>query len=580
MTSNLSAASLSRWTSTLPIALCGLLLTFAVALLLRDGWILSQGSLTGSDPPAHFVSGVMVSDYLHHAFGTNPMDFAESFYVRYPKVAIGHWPPGYYLLQAGWYSLFGAHVLSARLLSASMAALLALTLVHSLRRAYGYAIALGSAAVLLALPLLQQVAWAVMSDLLTGLFVWFALRALAAMLDCARGWRSQWRTAARLVLWSVLALLSKGTAWALLPWLLLTPLAARRTFVYFDGAYWAAVALILVLGAPFYLLVRASATGYPVDLTHLVSGGVSWLERLTPLAPLPGLAPAVVLVLAALGALDAAHCRWWRRDSDANAGTTLALAAAVWIAAQSAFFFVLPLTPEPRAWLPSVAPLLVLSARGLGCLRDALLVHSRHAVHIVPLAIAAALLGIRPMPQNPIDGYRAAADAIPYPPLGALTLVSSDPSGEGAFIVERLIRDPAHAGVVLRGDPMLSASNWSGTVSKPLFDNAEAVRSHLVGLQVEYVVIDGSADNSRERQLLRAAVEGDSAVFHPLGHFAVSDRMHGRLGDIAVYHNPHAGRATEVRVHLGLERGRRALVYRWPCARASGSAGADCNAAR
>src|SRR5262249_27717347 len=38
-----------------------------------------------SDEPAHYVTGIMVHDYLTHAFPHNPMAFARDFYDRFPK---------------------------------------------------------------------------------------------------------------------------------------------------------------------------------------------------------------------------------------------------------------------------------------------------------------------------------------------------------------------------------------------------------------------------------------------------------------------------------------------------------------
>jgi hypothetical protein len=59
-----------------------------------------------ADEPAHYVTGLMVHDYLARGFPSNPLEFARGFYSRYPKVAIGHWPPVFYIVQALWTSLF------------------------------------------------------------------------------------------------------------------------------------------------------------------------------------------------------------------------------------------------------------------------------------------------------------------------------------------------------------------------------------------------------------------------------------------------------------------------------------------
>ena len=45
------------------------------------------------DEAAHFATGIMVYDYVTTGIGENPIEFAKSFYVRYPKVAFGQWPP-------------------------------------------------------------------------------------------------------------------------------------------------------------------------------------------------------------------------------------------------------------------------------------------------------------------------------------------------------------------------------------------------------------------------------------------------------------------------------------------------------
>ena len=66
-----------------------------LSLHLQHARLLSDASLVASDPPARFISGVMAYDYPRTAFGSDPLAFAQSYYVRYPKVANGHWPPFY-----------------------------------------------------------------------------------------------------------------------------------------------------------------------------------------------------------------------------------------------------------------------------------------------------------------------------------------------------------------------------------------------------------------------------------------------------------------------------------------------------
>ena len=64
----------------------------------------SSDLATNSDEPAHVVSGLMVHDYAARLLNLTALSlpvnlraFAEAYYVHYPKVAIGHWPPSFYL---------------------------------------------------------------------------------------------------------------------------------------------------------------------------------------------------------------------------------------------------------------------------------------------------------------------------------------------------------------------------------------------------------------------------------------------------------------------------------------------------
>src|SRR5262245_40822438 len=64
----------------------------------------------GSEPDeaGHYVTGLMVRDYVAAGCRGNPMHYGQEYYEHYPKVALGHWPPGFYLVQAAWTLPFGA----------------------------------------------------------------------------------------------------------------------------------------------------------------------------------------------------------------------------------------------------------------------------------------------------------------------------------------------------------------------------------------------------------------------------------------------------------------------------------------
>src|SRR5580698_9640953 len=89
-----------------PVLVGLIFLAVAIALQGTGGaWNNDFGS--NSDEPAHFVSAVMLRDFLLGGELAHPMAFAKLFYLHYPKVAIGQWPPFLYVVLGSWMVVFG-----------------------------------------------------------------------------------------------------------------------------------------------------------------------------------------------------------------------------------------------------------------------------------------------------------------------------------------------------------------------------------------------------------------------------------------------------------------------------------------
>src|SRR5689334_11391847 len=84
----------------------GLFFIAVAALLSWHGHAFRVELSSDPDEPAHYVSGLLVRDYLAQGVPGSPMAFARDFYLHYPKVAIGHWPPLFYVVQGVWTLLF------------------------------------------------------------------------------------------------------------------------------------------------------------------------------------------------------------------------------------------------------------------------------------------------------------------------------------------------------------------------------------------------------------------------------------------------------------------------------------------
>src|SRR5689334_23060800 len=100
----LEAVPNTEHSNTLPIAQLTLLV-FAVAIsvtillqVLGGAWKAECGGYP--DEPAHFMTGLMIRDYLVSGFHKSPIAFAEDYYLHYPKVAFGMWGPLLHICEA------------------------------------------------------------------------------------------------------------------------------------------------------------------------------------------------------------------------------------------------------------------------------------------------------------------------------------------------------------------------------------------------------------------------------------------------------------------------------------------------
>jgi len=80
-----------------------ILLALNVVLQLAND---SYGADFGAHPDeaAHVVTSLMVRDYMVGGFieELNPVDYAKRYYDFFPKVAIGHYPPLFYMFGGAW----------------------------------------------------------------------------------------------------------------------------------------------------------------------------------------------------------------------------------------------------------------------------------------------------------------------------------------------------------------------------------------------------------------------------------------------------------------------------------------------
>ncbi|HUB82402.1 MAG TPA: glycosyltransferase family 39 protein [Bryobacteraceae bacterium] len=500
------------------------------------------------DEPAHFVSALCVLDYVRTAFGTNPVGFAEAYYAHYPKVALGHWPPLFYAIQALWYGIAGASVSQAILIAGTAAALTAILLLFRLQRLYGKLIALLAVGVFLWLPLVRASELMLMADMPACFFELLAVLALcdACIFKASKYWG--W-----LGLWLAAAILTKESALTLVlvvP-LVLVCIGGRKLLVSSRAqpAIWAIPILLLPLA------VYAAGRFWRIGAAPLFLGVPDAWRRLPILKAFPdNLSPVFLAVLG----LAIASLAWVGNSRGSDRGVH-AITAAIWLGVTLICQPFFRDSFEPRYLLPAVLASAMLFADGLSLVR-------RHFTGSLGkntiTGLAAAAIAIACMASTPPlrmhrrSGYAEVAASLPADPDGHVVLVSSDASGEGAMVAELLLRDPARANAVLRATKLLSTSDWLGRNYALTVSSAESVLQILDSIPVHFVVVDryGFIDDLTHlhHRLLEETIRDHPGQFLLVGDFPVYLDGHRHDHSVQVYENLAARgrRPKTIHVHM------------------------------
>jgi 4-amino-4-deoxy-L-arabinose transferase-like glycosyltransferase len=437
------------------------------------------------DEPAHYVTGVMVRDYLAAFPWQPPMTFARNFYSHYPIVAIGHWPPMFYVAQAAWTLPFGLSRLSVLLLMAILSAATATVVFASWQRRFGKAAAGALALAFLSVPIVQEHGRMVMAEMLLALFTLLAVAAYRRYLETGH-----WRESLQFALAASAAILTKpnGLALALLP--IVAVIAVRRVELLKRFSYWLPALVVALLCAPWYALTADLAReGWSASYEP------SWLIR-EPAAEnawhLIHIAGAPVFVLALLGVT---YELWPRRGKAVNTDSAMmaALLCSVWL-----FHSFLVPVRDARHLIPAIPALLGLSASALAAFAGSITTMTSASRRIVLafgiIAAAAFFFGSVGDPARGMGAEAAVRQVLSQTVSSDAVLVSSESYGEGAIIakVVEQERRPGHR--ILRASQVLSSSSWDRSNYRLLHDSATDADAYLKAAHINVLVLDlGSA---------------------------------------------------------------------------------------
>ena len=501
-----------------PVELAGVFLCALLALLVLQwrfgAW--ERELAFHPDESAHYVTGVMVSEYLRAGTRQHPLYFAEQYYLRYPRLALGHWPPLFPAALGVWILAFGPERLAVFACMALLAAGAA-TALYRLVRFVAPAGWAAAAAIWWLLFQRQTQVWAgsVITEIPFTLLCLTALLAYVSYLKTPR-----WRPAALFGAAAAAALLTKGLGIVLAFVPFPAVLAVRRADLLRRWSFWLPAGVVLALAGPWYALqgsVIPTAFGGAWQRLTIARLG-STKQRFSFLSEFlgPWEFPAAVVMLAAAAAVLAALPAI-RRSGRCS---PVAAVCGAYVAAGLFLHAVLPESAEPRHLFHLIPVLIGGAAVGLARLSQLLPVWTAAPGRLALAAVVAVRLG---WPDAQLDKTDFALKALVEqwaadPSLdGTVFLAAANGNAEGALIAEAARLSPDPQWFVLRSSKSLAWVNWApqGEYVRK-FETAADIAAYLDSIPVAIVVISlGQYETLPHDRLLLEALESHPERWRP-----------------------------------------------------------------
>ncbi len=423
------------------IALAPLLGVAALAIAALTGGL--SASFIDPDESSHYINTLFIGDWLRAGL-PSPMVFAQDFYAHFPKLSIGHWPPGWYALLAPLFAIIRPSPFAAAILSAVIAGLPASLVGWGLFRAGAPRLAVGAAFVLLLLPLEVESARYFLLDQPVTLVV-----GLAAIAWLAAAERPSWWRYTLFAVLAVFATLVKGNGLLVVLVPAINIVLSRRWGLLGDRRLWVAGLATGLLILPWYLIsFRISAGGF----NYAPGLAYAWDSLVTNLQAVHANIGWSGIFLLLIGIVHG-----WR---DGRSGPIVRLSVAV-ILATLVFQAAVPVALVDRYILPLLPWCAILAALGVHALWQAGAVYRTAAVActIGTLVVPAAQLA--QLTAKPDLGAPAIARTMVDRP--GLWLVDGRAGGEGAVIAAAAYADRGHRRIwVARASQWLSTSDFMG----------------------------------------------------------------------------------------------------------------------
>lgn len=494
-----------------------ILLSIAIQLL-SGGYKSDHGQ--GSDEAGHFVTALMIHDYLFGHFGENPVAFAKEYYLHFPRVALGHWPPMFEVTQAILFTL-GRNSTVAVAYQAIIAGLLAGLPAAVVGRRFGALLGFAAGITALLTPYALFLINLIMADNMLAVLVFASGLAWEQLY-----YRRTWRCSLIFAFTASAAILTKGSGFGLSLLPLFFLLIKRDLKSITCSKFIVSGALIAFATIPWYVATyKYAADGFNY------SWGWTFSRKAIPIY-CAGLVTSVGLPVVAGYFLGVLRVFLGKADADVgHASTSLAMLFFACIA---------PADITTRYLIPAVPGMVVVAVSGLHVMFDAPPISAKIGAWPKRFGPAVCMMiSVATIFQEPhIEPFYATDVAKIVSNMGAnpLVLVSGGIAAEGAVITafaknERL---PYH--YIVRGTKVLSSSNFMGSDYQTRFNNASDVDKWIKANKIGYIIFYTDSDGNRfaHNGMLRATLESDT------DYYKMQAVVGGLRGDALIYALPNA----------------------------------------
>lgn len=438
-----------------------------------------NSGLSGSDEGAHFLNSYLVWSYLTEGIGQNPLTYSKDFYVHYPKISIGHWPPLYYIFLASLFFVFPKAPFPLMVVNLVVGALPSLLVARIVRQVLGLPWAMLAAITYVLIPIsLNNTVHLMLDQALAGLCL------LAAVIWSNYTKEPNLRRGLAYALITAAAILVKGNGWVLglFPFFHIAFTGRWRVFLNWQ-TYAAGAFALSIVGVWTVLTYRISSDGFNYEwgINYFILAISTFLSSLySNLGPI-GLIAVIAGIFGSIFSKDQPELREIGR-------TGLALIVATLL-----FHSIVPVDLDQRYMSSAIPPLAIFMSIGVWISTRRLTLAVGRAWLVLPAAIAVfcipGLLFLNNQPARFDMRMDLVATQIAEQPGGMVAVIDGNPGAEGAFTAEVALRDPNHQSYVVRSSKLLAKSDFMGKRYALRVDTPEAVLGLLDDISSGAVVI-------------------------------------------------------------------------------------------